>query len=310
MAFQFNSYREDERERLRAAAAQLDALRQPEAYSSPWTQKVQQAVANIEERKPFAYDVNGDALYQQYKSQYMNAGRQAMADTIGKAASMTGGYGNSYAASAGNQAYQAYLGQLNNMVPQLYSQAYARYQQEGQDLKDIYSMYGEREATDYGRYRDRMSDYRTDRDYLAGRLDAERNWDYGLWSDEEQRRYQNYQLQQAELAAMYGGGGSSGGGSSSRRRSGGSDETDTGQQNVAADTSARTTLLGALKTPNLDKAYPNGFTETRIPGVSVGVGKTIATSKDNGKRYVVWSTQDNKLHVEPLQIGVNATREK
>jgi hypothetical protein len=66
------------------------------------------AMNDILNRKAFSYDLNGDALYQQYKDMYMAQGKLAMQDTMGQAASMTGGYGNSYAASAGNQAYQGY----------------------------------------------------------------------------------------------------------------------------------------------------------------------------------------------------------
>ena len=67
--------------------------------------------------RKFNYDVNGDPLYQQYKHSYMTQGKQAMEDTIGQAAAMTGGYGNSYATAAGGQAYQSYLDQLNDRYP-------------------------------------------------------------------------------------------------------------------------------------------------------------------------------------------------
>ena len=40
---------------------------------------------NITDRKPFQYDVNGDALYQPYKDRYTQMGLQAMQDTMGQA---------------------------------------------------------------------------------------------------------------------------------------------------------------------------------------------------------------------------------
>ena len=92
------------------------------------------AIDKIANREKFSYDLNGDALYQQYKDQYINQGRLAMQDTIGQASAMTGGYGNSYAATAGNQAYQSYLQKLNDVVPELYQMAYDKYNQEGEDL--------------------------------------------------------------------------------------------------------------------------------------------------------------------------------
>ena len=57
----------------------------------------------INNREKFSYDLNGDALYQQYKQQYMNQGKLAMVDTMGQASAMTGGYGSSYAETVGNQ---------------------------------------------------------------------------------------------------------------------------------------------------------------------------------------------------------------
>lgn len=85
-------------------------------------------------REPFSYDLNGDALYQQYKDKYIQQGKMAMQDTMGQAAAMTGGYGNSYAQSAGQQAYQNSLDNLNDIIPELYQMAYDRYNQKGQDM--------------------------------------------------------------------------------------------------------------------------------------------------------------------------------
>jgi hypothetical protein len=57
-----------------------------------------------------------------------------MADTMGQASAMTGGYGSSYAQSVGQQAYQNSLDSLNDIVPELYQMAYDRYNQEGADM--------------------------------------------------------------------------------------------------------------------------------------------------------------------------------
>lgn len=91
-------------------------------------------------REPFKYDLQGDMLYRQYADQYSQMGRQAMMDTMGTAAGLTGGYGNSYASTVGNQAYQQYLGQLNAMVPDFYDRAYQRWQDQGDDLLNQYQL--------------------------------------------------------------------------------------------------------------------------------------------------------------------------
>lgn len=91
-------------------------------------------------RGPFAYDLQGDMLYRQYADQYTQLGKQAMRDTQAQAAALTGGYGNSWAESAGSQAYQGYLSQLNAMVPEFYDRAYNAWLNEGDQLMQQYDM--------------------------------------------------------------------------------------------------------------------------------------------------------------------------
>lgn len=89
-------------------------------------------------REPFRYDLTQDPLYQQYKEQFMSQGKLAMQDTMAQAAALTGGYGNSYAQTAGQQMYDRYLGQINDIVPELYNAAYSRWQNQGNDIYEKY----------------------------------------------------------------------------------------------------------------------------------------------------------------------------
>lgn len=150
----------------------------PGAYQSQYSQQLNDLYNQIMNREDFSYDINGDALYQQYRDQYTQQGQNAMRDTMGQAAAMTGGYGSSYATTAGNQAYQSYLQQLNEVIPELYSQAYQRYVQQGQELKDRYNITQSADATDYGRYRDTVSDWQADRGYAQSAYEGERSFDY------------------------------------------------------------------------------------------------------------------------------------
>ena len=158
----------------------LNALlaQKPGAYTSQWQTQINDTINKITNRDKFSYDVNGDALYQQYKDKYIQQGKLAMADTMGQAAALTGGYGNSYAAAVGNQAYQAQINNLNDIVPELYQMAYDRYNQETQDLYNQYSLYADRDNADYGKYRDTVSDWQSDRSYLSNRYDSDRNFGY------------------------------------------------------------------------------------------------------------------------------------
>ena len=162
----------------------------PGAYQSTWQGQMDELMNQILNRKPFQYDVNSDALYQQYKDQYMLQGQQAMMDTMGQAAALTGGYGNSYAQTAGQQTYQGYLQQLNDRIPDLYQLALSKYQMEGNALADQYAMLGARDEQDYGRYRDSVSDYYTELQNLYNRYDTEREYDYGMYIDDRNYQYQ------------------------------------------------------------------------------------------------------------------------
>ena len=190
--FEYADYTESDT--VAQAKAMLDAQlsSKPGAYQSQWQNSLQETIDKIMNREKFSYDLNGDALYQQYKDQYTTQGQMAMMDTMGQAAALTGGYGNSYASTAGNQAYQGYLQQLNDRVPELYQLALDKYNQEGQDMLNQYALLGEQENRDYSRYRDTVSDWNAERDYLAGRYDSERSYDYGKYSDERSFDYGVY----------------------------------------------------------------------------------------------------------------------
>ena len=103
-------------------------------------------------RPDFKFDLAGDTLYRQYADQYANMGRQASLDTMGQAAALTGGYGNSYGASAGNQAYQQYLGQLNNAVMDVYDRQHQHYEDELQNDMNRYSLGLQDRGAEYDMY--------------------------------------------------------------------------------------------------------------------------------------------------------------
>lgn len=103
----------------------------PGIYSTE-TKRLAEDVMN---RGEFKYDMNADALYRQYADQFMKQGKTAMRDTMGQASAMTGGYGNSYAQSAGKQAYNSHLEGMNDMIPDLYGLALQKYQAEGERMR-------------------------------------------------------------------------------------------------------------------------------------------------------------------------------
>jgi hypothetical protein len=152
-------------------------------------------------RDPFSYDFNADALYQQYKDRYMQQGKMAMQDVMGQAAAMTGGYGNSYAASVGNQAYQQSLQQLNDVIPELYQLAYNRYNQEGQDMLNAMGLLEGDRAFDYGMHTDKYGRLVSDRGYYGDKANNLYGREYGEYMDalgieqSEHKTAQGYEYQ-------------------------------------------------------------------------------------------------------------------
>lgn len=192
MSFSYGDYQQSDTVQQAYALLQQQMGSKPGAYQSQYQNQIGALIDQITNRDKFSYDLNADALYQQYADQYMQKGKLAMMDTMGQAQAMTGGYGNSYAQSVGQQAYQGYLQQLNEVVPELYQMAYDRYNQEGQDLLNQYSLLANQDDTDYGRYRDGVSDYYTQLQQAYDQYNTERDYDYGMWADGRDFAYGEY----------------------------------------------------------------------------------------------------------------------
>ena len=187
--FTYEDYQESQAVQNAGNALDQHLANKPGEYQSQWQTQLDALMNQIMNREKFSYNMNEDALYQQYKDNYIQQGKLAMGDTMGQAATMTGGYGNSYAQSVGQQAYQDSLDNLNDIVPELYAMALDRYNREGQDLLNQYGLVADREDQDYGRYRDTVVDWQTDRGYLQGRYDSERGFDYDKYVDDRNMDY-------------------------------------------------------------------------------------------------------------------------
>ena len=226
----------------------LDAYNNYGPYQYSQEELYKAVMDKILNREDFTYDFNGDALYQQYKDKYIKQGKMAMGDAIGQASAMTGGYGNSYAQSVGQQAYQAQLENLNDIVPELWQAAYDQYRQEGQELYNQFSMLGTDRDRAYGEWNDgynkvkdalgiARSDYydgadmfyteQSNKNSVAGQQfsdamsiwqnETDNAWKQAEW-DENQRRYEK---ESAYTTTSSSSGGSTGGSSGSGNGSGG-----------------------------------------------------------------------------------------
>lgn len=159
----------------------------PDEFESKYEGQISDILDNILNRPKFSYtaeDMTNDDLYKMYRDQYMRQGNLAMRDTMGNAASLTGGYGNTYASAAGQQAYDNYVSMLNDKALDFYDRAYQRYNDEGQNLYNQMNVVTGLDNTDYQRHRDTVSDYYNDLNYYNGRYNQEYGYDYGQYQDQ------------------------------------------------------------------------------------------------------------------------------
>lgn len=144
------------------------ASQQP-SYQSPYSTQIDSILNNILNRQPFSYDLASDPMYQVYSEQYTQKANQGMRDTMGNAAALTGGYGNTYASAAGQQTYDNYMSELNNVIPDLYNAALSNYQNQISNDYNSLNALQLLENQAYGQYRDSVGDYQTDRAFEYGK---------------------------------------------------------------------------------------------------------------------------------------------
>lgn len=225
------------------AQEQLKAYQdqKPAEYTNRWKDQMDTMLNSILNRKDFQYDVKADPLFQQYRDQYIRNGQLAMRDTMGQAAQLTGGYGNSYAQQAGQQTYNGYMQGLTDKIPELYSLAMQAYNNKNNDMTNRYNLMGTQEGKEYSRYQDGMNAYRAELERLQNLYNTERSYDYGQYRDtvtDAQQRWANawamFQTGQdtpeirqilglpeavaSSAASSGGGGGDDGGGSSGTKK--------------------------------------------------------------------------------------------
>lgn len=151
--------------------------------TNKWSQQLEDTYNNIANREKFSYDMNNDAFYKQYAQQYQNNAKLAMENTVAQASALTGGYGNSYAATAGQAMYNQQMEGLNDRATELYQLALQQYNAEGDRLNSLYSM----TANAYGMEQDRINSEI-----------AEAQWNAQF--DEQQRQYNLNMLYNASRA--------------------------------------------------------------------------------------------------------------
>lgn len=170
----------------------------PGDYSGKYTRQAEELLGQIISRKPFSYDANSDPLYQIYRDRYIMGGQRAMENAMGQAAQLTGGYGNTYAQTVGQQQYQQYMEGLNDKVPELAQQAHARYQSEGDRLRQSYQLLQSADDAAYGRWADGYNRWSNETQQAQSAYESAYDRDYSRYNDQR-----NYDQQQSHSARQY-----------------------------------------------------------------------------------------------------------
>jgi hypothetical protein len=181
------------------AQAQQYLNQQLGGYKSQYGSQITDLVAQLQNRPAFEYDVNTDPLYLQLRDIWKQDGLMAMEDTMGQAAQLTGGYGNSHAQMAGQQVYNGYLRQVNEMVPQLKEAARADYDADTDTLLRNLGLLMDQDSQDYSRWMDELQrqqyaeqlEYDRGRDQLADQR-YEDELAYGREQDQYNRQQDSY----------------------------------------------------------------------------------------------------------------------
>jgi len=164
------------------------------SYQSNYKEQIDSLLNDILNRKEFSYDFVSDPMYQQYRDQYAAQGKEAMMNTQAAASALTGGYGSSYATTAGSQAYQDYLRQANDKIPELYQLALQKYDSDQQAKLNQFNALGTQEDREYNQYNNDLQNALAYMNYAQG--------DYGTESQNNLSLYQT-QLQNAQALADY-----------------------------------------------------------------------------------------------------------
>lgn len=126
-------------------------------YSNNYQDKISRAIDLLSSNKPSDISPIQEKLY----SEYSNNLNKAKADTIGQAIALMGGYKNGLAPAqaVSDQIYQQGLQNKDNITPELLELAYEMQQNDKNNAMNLLSAYNAQEQSEYGKYRDNMSDY-------------------------------------------------------------------------------------------------------------------------------------------------------
>jgi hypothetical protein len=301
---------------------------QPASFSSQWADQIDAIMDQINGRAKFSYDAATDPTYQLYKDQYQRQGQTAMADTMGQAAALTGGYGSSYGQAVGQQTYQGYLSQLNNALPELQNAALNQYNSEGDAMNAKLALLNSQQDQDRADWQQGYNVWADKRDTAQNAYDSAKQLDYNSYenkldyyrdlaaqesaqyADDKKYAYQNamsiFQMGKMPSAEVLAAAGiseadakkyynyykSSSGGSGSNRTSG----------SGSGGSSSPTTNKPATDFNSLYQAAQNAFTKNKMPTAKSVIGAPGNAYKSATSAASKWISDTVKKKSTPKQV--------
>ena len=173
------------------------------AEDNAWYQQAKQNAEALLNRPAFRYDPDADPLYQSARQQYVRLGKQAMEDTLGRTAALSGGYASSYAQTQAAQAYDAQLSRLAELLPDYYEKARAAYDKETGALEDALGAALGLYDKDYQVWLDRQSarERQAAADLKNDQWERSFAEDHARWEAEFAQEAEKWAAQQAASAA-------------------------------------------------------------------------------------------------------------
>ena len=151
-------------------------------YNSTYNNEIDKLYDEIVNQKSFSYNPDSDPSYKAYEDMYRREGDRASKSTLADIATAQGGI-SSYAASAAQQASNAYAQALTDKIPELEALAYQKYSADRNDKYNQLDYLMSLDNIEYDRYSDEWNrKYQLDRDKISDeRYDNE--WNYGVSRD-------------------------------------------------------------------------------------------------------------------------------
>lgn len=174
----------DEVEGRREQLRNVEANR-PDPFKSKYQDQISNLLDGIYNQKKFSYtgkDLQNDDVYKMYAQRYSDSARRAMQDTMANAQAQSGGYGSSYAAQVAQQAYDNQMNGLTDKALDFRDRAYQMYRDDQANQYNKLQAFQGQDNTDYGRYRDTVTDWQNDRNYFLNALNGERAHDLNVYN--------------------------------------------------------------------------------------------------------------------------------